>query len=153
MKTLRLQYPVPLMCRVLEVAASGFYAYLSRPLSKRAQEDLRLEVEIKAAHKRTKQVCGPERLQRDLAEHGVTVGVCRIKRIRKQLGIRCKQVKKFKATTDSKHSHPVADNLLSQKFYGSAISPISPPMRAGCILLVIRICLAARSSAMLWDSG
>lgn len=124
MKTLRLQYPVPLMCRVLGVAASGFYAYLHRPLSRRAQEDIRLEVEIRAAHKRTKQVCGPERLQRDLAEHGVTVGVCRIKRLRKQLGIRCKQVKKFKATTDSKHAHPVADNMLEQKFEVSSPSRV-----------------------------
>jgi transposase InsO family protein len=116
MKEMRLQYPVPLMSRVFGVAASGFYACISRPLSKRAQEDIRLEIEVKAAHKRTKQVCGPERLQKDLAEHGITVGVCRIKRIRKKLGIRCKQTKKFKATTDSKHTHPVADNLLGQQF-------------------------------------
>lgn len=104
------------MSRIFGVAASGFYAWLNRPLSKRAQEDMRLEVEIRAAHKRTKQVCGPERLQKDLAAHGVTVGVCRIKRIRRKLGIRCKQVKKFKATTDSKHAYPVADNMLDQKF-------------------------------------
>ena len=119
-KELRLQYPVPLMCRVLEVSASGYYACLSRPQSKRAKEDIRLEVEIKAAHKRTRQICGPERLQKDLSAHGVSVGVCRIKRIRKTLGIRCKQTKKFKATTDSKHTHPVADNLLDQKFAVSA---------------------------------
>src|SRR5271167_2872239 len=82
----------------------------------RAQEEARLEVEIKAAHKRTRQTCGPERLQHDLAEHGVQAGVCRIRRIRKKLGIRCKQVKKFKATTDSKHNLPVAENLLNQQF-------------------------------------
>ena len=41
------------------------------------------------------------RLQRDLAEHGVRVGICRIKRIRKKLGIRCRQKRRFKATTDS----------------------------------------------------
>ena len=58
-------------------------------------------MEIKAAHKRTRQTCGPERLQQDLAAHGVKVGIFRIRRIRKKLGIRCKQVKKFKATTDS----------------------------------------------------
>ena len=48
------------------------------------------------------------------------VGICRIRRIRKKLGIRCKQVKKFKATTDSTHALPVAANLLEQKFEATA---------------------------------
>ena len=116
MKEMRLQYSVPMMRRIYDVSASGYYAYVTRPLSKRAQEDIRLELEIKAAHKRTRRTCGAERLQKDLAENGVEVGVCRIKRIRKKLGIGCKQTKKFKTTTDSKHMLPVAENLLDQKF-------------------------------------
>jgi putative transposase len=116
MKEMRLQYPVPLMSRVFDVSASGYYAWIERPPSKRAREEARLEVEIKAAHKRTRQTCGPERLQHDLAEHGVQAGVCRIKRIRKKLGIRCKQTKKYTVTTDSRHTLPVAENLLDQQF-------------------------------------
>jgi len=77
---------------------------------------MRLEVEIKAAHRRTRQTYGPERLQHDLAEHGVKVGVYRIKRIRKKLGLQCKQKRKFKVTTDSRHGLPVAENLLNQQF-------------------------------------
>jgi transposase InsO family protein len=76
--------------------------------------------EIQAAHRRTRETCGAERLQRDLAEHGVEVKVCRIKRIRKNLGLKCKQKKKFKATTDSNHTLPVAENLLEQEFEASA---------------------------------
>jgi putative transposase len=53
---------------------------------------------------------GLKRLKRDLTAHGINVGICRIRRIRKKL--RCKQVKKFKATTDSRHSLPVVTNLL-----------------------------------------
>ena len=116
MKELRLKYPIPLIRRIMNVSASGYYAWVDRPLSKRAQEEIRLELEIRAAHKRTRQTYGPERLQHDLAEHGILVGICRIKRIRKKLGIRCKQKRKFKATTDSKHTLPVADNLLGQQF-------------------------------------
>ena len=116
MTEMRLHYPVPLMSRVLDVSASGYYAWLQRPPSKRAREEVRLEVEIRAAHKRTRQTCGPERLQRDLSEHGIQVGICRIKRIRKKLGIRCKQKKKFKATTDSTHTLPVVENLIDQHF-------------------------------------
>ena len=116
MKELRLKYPIPLIRRIMNVSASGYYAWVDRPLSKRAQEEIRLELEIRAAHKRTRQTYGPERLQHDLAGHGIQVGICRIKRIRKKLGIRCKQKRKFKATTDSKHTLPVADNLLGQQF-------------------------------------
>jgi transposase InsO family protein len=73
-------------------------------------------VEIRAAHKRTRQTYGPERLQHELAEHGIKMGICRIKRIRKKLGLYCKQKRKFKVTTASKHTLPVAENLLGQQF-------------------------------------
>ena len=116
MKKLRLGYTIPFLCRMLDVSASGYYAWSSRLPSQHAQDEVKLEIEIQAAHKRTRHTCGPERLQKDLAAHGITVGICRIGKIRKKLGIRCKQVKKFKATTDSKHKLPVADNLLEQTF-------------------------------------
>ncbi len=121
MQAMRRHYPVSLMSRVLEVSASGYYAWRERPPSDRTQENARLEVEITAAHTRTRQTYGPERLQRELAEHGVHAGVCRIKRLRKKLGIRCKQTKKFTVTTDSRHTLPVAENLLDQQF--EAVTP------------------------------
>ncbi len=120
MKAMRLKYPVPFMSRVLDVSASGYYAWLERTPSKRSQEEARLEIEIKAADKRTRNTCGPERLQRDLAEHGIRAGVCRIKRLRKKLGIKCKQKRKFKVTTDSNHTLPVVENLLEQRFEAAA---------------------------------
>jgi len=116
MRELRLEYPVPLLSQVLSVSASGYYVWQNRPLSQRDRKELRLELEIKAAHKRTRQTYGSERLQHDLAEYGVQVGICRIKRIRKKLGLRCRQKRKFKVTTDSKHTLPVAENLLGQRF-------------------------------------
>jgi len=116
MKELRLNYPVLLLKRVLNVSAGGYYAWLDRPLSKWAREEARLEVELRAADKRTRQVYGAEKLQHDLLEHGIRVGICRIKRIRRKLGIRCRQKRKFKATTDSRHTLPVAENILGQQF-------------------------------------
>jgi putative transposase len=89
-------------------------------MSKHDREEARLEVEIRAADKRTKQTYCPERLQLDLADNHVRVGICRIKRIRIKLGIRCKQNNRFKATTYSGHKLPVADNVLNQHFEVSA---------------------------------
>jgi len=116
MKILRLTCPLPLLCRVLKASRSGYYAWSKRAPSKRALEEKRLALEIRAAHKRNRETCGPERLQKDLAENGIMVGIHRIRKIRKKLGIRCKQTKKFKATTNSKHALPVAQNLLEQNF-------------------------------------
>ena len=120
MEQMRREYPLGTLCRVLDVSASGFHASRSRGPSRRAQEEPRLEIEIRAAHQRTRQTYGPERLQRDLAAHGVRIGVHRIKRVRCKLGLRCKQRRKFKVTTDSRHSLPVAENLLAQRFEAAA---------------------------------
>jgi putative transposase len=116
MKQMRFKYGIGVMSHILKVSKSGYYQWLNRKASKRALEEGKLEIEIKAAHKRTRQTFGPERLQHELKEQGVKVGICRIRRIRKNLGLRCKQRRKFRATTDSKHTLPVVENLLNQQF-------------------------------------
>jgi putative transposase len=117
---MRQDYAVPPMCRLLGVSVSGYYAWRKRPASPRAQQEPRLEAEVLAAHQRTRESFGPERLQKHLDGHGVRVGVHRIKRLRKKLGLRCRQKRKFKATTNSKHDLPVAPNLLNQNFKATA---------------------------------
>lgn len=116
MKTLRPHYPLARLCRVFEVSRSGYHAWDTRAPSKRTQENNRLEVAIQAAHRRARRTYGPQRLQPELQADGFKAGVGRIKRLRQKLGIRCKQVRRFKATTDSKHDLPVAPNRLDQKF-------------------------------------
>lgn len=109
-------FPVGLMCRVFGVSKSGYYAWRKRPPSKRSKENARLAIAIQAAHRRTRESYGPARLRSELAADGFQAGIGRIKRIRRELGLRCKQVRKFKATTNSGHGLPVADNLLNQDF-------------------------------------
>lgn len=124
MTQLRTEYSVPLMCRIYGVSASGYYAWLGRPPSKRTQEDTRLEVEIKAAHQHTRETYGAERLKEDMADNGVFATVHRIKRLRRKLDIRCKQKRQFKVTTDSNHSMQIAPNLLEQNFTATAPNQI-----------------------------
>ena len=118
--TLRHAHPVAAICRALAVSESGYYAWHKRPPSLRARANARLETEIKAAHERSRQTYGPERMQAELADNGIQVGVHRIKRIRRQLGLRCKQKRKFIATTDSAHTLPVAANVLNREFAATA---------------------------------
>jgi len=108
------------MCKIFNVSKSGYYAWNNRRPTPRQAATARLELSIKAAHERTRGTYGPDRLQVELAKvDGITIGRDNLKRIRKKLGLKCKQVKKFKATTNSKHKLPVADNLLEQNFTAS----------------------------------
>lgn len=120
MKQWRPHFPVKIMCRVFGVSRSGFYVWLKRKPSQRAQKDELLKVAIKAAHKRTRESYGARRLQPELAAEGYIAGRDRIARLRRELGLRCRQKRRFKATTNSKHNLPVAENLLGQTFTPSA---------------------------------
>ncbi len=109
-------YPLRVLCRVMEVSVSGYYKWLKRKPSKREMEDNRLEIDIKAAHQRGRGTYGALRIKDELAGEGIGAGRDRIRRLRKKLGLTCKNKKKYKATTDSNHKMPVAGNLLGQKF-------------------------------------
>jgi putative transposase len=117
-KELRREYPVRLLCRVLGVSASGYHAWLTRAPSQRTLSRERLKLAALAAHRRTRQTYGAERLQRELAADGFRVSLGTVKQVRRELGLRCVQQKRrFRVqTTDSGHQLPVAPNLLGQDF-------------------------------------
>lgn len=104
------------MCRVFGVSRSGYYDWVQHKPSDRKQSDERLKLEIKVAHIRTRETYGTRRLQTELADSGIIIGRDRLARLRKELELRCKQKRKYKATTNSNHSLPVAPNLLNQTF-------------------------------------
>lgn len=113
----RHKYKLGVMCHALDLSRSGYYAWKRRRPSTRKLEDERISVAIKAAHERGRGTYGPDKIQDELAEvDGLSVGLNRIKRLRRTHGLRCKQKKKFKATTNSRHKMPVAPNLLDQDF-------------------------------------
>ena len=114
------QYPVRRMCLVLELSPSAYYAWRGRPESRRVREDRRLLVEIKAIHSAKRETYGSPRVHAELKAQGMRLGEKRVARLMRAGGIRAKQKRKFKATTDSKHSHPVAPNLLRRDFKASA---------------------------------
>lgn len=121
MKPWRHQHPVNVMARVFAVSRSGFYQWLKGIPSARARQDEWLRVAIRAVHTRNRETYGVRRLQPELASEGFVAGRDRIARLRRELGLRCRQKRKFKATTNSNHRLPGADNRLDQPF-----SPTAP---------------------------
>jgi putative transposase len=111
-------YPLAVLCRVLAVSRSGYHAWLVRGPSKQARAKERLKLAAQAAHQRTRQTYGAQRLQRELAADGFVVSLGTVKRVRRELGLCCVQQKKrFRVvTTDSRHALAVAPNLLAQNF-------------------------------------
>ena len=104
------------MCRVLRVSRSGYYEWLRRPESSHHREDRRLSQVITAIHRKSRATYGSRRIKAELTEQGEQVSRNRISRLLKEQGLEVKSRRKFKVTTNSKHKHPVAPNLLERKF-------------------------------------
>ena len=104
------------MCRVIGASRSGYYGWKRQPQSKRQKENEKILMEIKESHKNSHKVYGSPRITEDLQAKGTKCSKNRVARLMKVHGIIAKTKKKFKATTNSKHNLPVAENLLNQDF-------------------------------------
>jgi putative transposase len=83
----RANYPIAVMCRVLGVSPSGYYAWVKRPPSRRAVMDAALSEKIRSAHAASRGTYGAPRLRIDLAEAGMHVGGKRVARLMRNLGL------------------------------------------------------------------
>lgn len=109
-------YPVRVLCSVLGVSRSGYYAWIARPRAARAQADEQLVVEIVAAHRRSRATYGSPRVHSELRSRGTRVGRKRIERLMRERGIRARRKRRFRRTTDSRHAYPIAPNVLGRRF-------------------------------------
>lgn len=116
----REEFEIRVMCRVLRISRSGYYAWLKRPTSPREMADQELMQHIKEIHHQSRQTYGSPRIQAELAENGVNCGHKRVARLMRDEELWAKQSRKFKVTTtDSAHPYPVAPNRLDQNFSAS----------------------------------
>ena len=101
---------------MLKVSTSGYYAWKNKKPSKRSVENEKLIFEIRMLHEKSKKRSGSPKIHRALKKAGIKCGKNRVARLMREKGIRCKYAKKYKATTNSKHGLPVAENILKQHF-------------------------------------
>ncbi len=112
----RQSYPVRLLCRVMSVSKSAFYAWKARPAKVITAEALHLYRRAKALFKASRNSLGSRELVKKLSEEGIQVSRHRVRMVMQQLGLKVTQRVAYKATTQRKHSDRVADNLLNQQF-------------------------------------
>ena len=110
-------WPVRMMCRVLEVSVSGYYAWRSRPESARSQANRALLEDIRLAHAESGGAYGAPRVHAVLRGHGRRVGRHRVARLMRCAGLRgLAALPRRVRTTDSRHGHPIAPNRLGRNF-------------------------------------
>jgi transposase InsO family protein len=114
------RWPVTRMCVLLEVSRSGFYAWRGRGPSARARRDEELVVMLHACYAHHRGKYGRPRLTRDLRAAGFPVNHKRVRRLMLREGLQARRRRRFVRTTDSRHSLPVAPNLLERDFSASA---------------------------------
>ena len=109
-------FPVVVSCAVLGVSRAGFYAWRTRPPAARTIADQRLAIEVAAIFAEKRRRYGSPRMQRELEARGQRVGRMRVARVMRTHGLRARQPRRFRTTTDSQHTLPVAPNVLARRF-------------------------------------
>lgn len=102
----------------MKVSRSGYYVWLNGrdKKSERSQRRKKLEQHIRRVFVDSRRLYGSPKVTRALKQQGIEVSEKTVARIMKELGLKSRTVKKHKATTNSKHHLPVADNVLNQQF-------------------------------------
>ena len=119
----RRRWPVGVICRVLKVSRSGFYAWRRRPASARARRQQELLEKIRLAHQENQELYGSPRVHRALLIDGQVVSRNTVAKLMRQAKIRAKSRRRFvPRTTDSRHQKPVADNKLNRDFGAGSIN-------------------------------
>jgi transposase InsO family protein len=109
-------YPVSLMCRVLEVSRAGYYASRCRPESERTKANCQLATKIHEVYNASRRTYGSPRVHAELRVGGHKVGRHRVARLMRREGLVARKKRRFRVTTQSNHSEPVARNVLARNF-------------------------------------
>ena len=109
-------YPVQVMCRVLEVGASGYYDWRDRSPSARTQRHQQIAQAAARSYFESHRIYGYRKVHQDLQAEGVPCGEDTVRQVLRENGLYSRIRRKFVRTTDSNHSAPIADNILNRDF-------------------------------------
>jgi transposase InsO family protein len=111
-------YPVTVLCQVMQVSRSGFYDYRKRfhqgPVLDPCEE--RLKSQMRQIFKLSRASYGSRRMMKQLVKDGFIIGRFKTRRLMREMGLKAKAPRRYKVTTDSRHSFRIAPNVLDRKF-------------------------------------
>jgi putative transposase len=146
-------FPVTLMCRVLQVSRSGFYAWKRRPPSVHTRKEDELRAQVHAAYEASKRNYGSPRVHRALRADGVRTSRKRVERLMREEGLRAKQRRRYVVTTDSRFTQAPAPNVLARRFAPEEVAATNRvwvadityvPTPEGWLYLAVLLDLASR---------
>jgi transposase InsO family protein len=144
------EFPIVVMCGVLQVSESGFYAWRKRPICRRKREDAHLQQEIRQVFDKHYGRYGSPRIYRDLHEEGISCSRKRVARLMREEELTALRKRRRAMTTKRDMTHPVAPNLLNREFIASApnkkwVTDITYiPTRQGWLYLAVILDLYSR---------
>jgi len=109
-------WPVVLMCKVLQVSSSAYYAWRKLPEPQRKRENRALIPRVREIHVQMRESYGTRRMADELCKRGAGCGRDRARTLMCLADVRVRRKKKFRVTTDSNHNLPVASNILNRQF-------------------------------------
>jgi putative transposase len=148
--TLANKYPVTMLCRVLGVARSGYYAWTRRPIRSQAEQDATLTTHIQTIFRDSRRTYGSPRVQAALRAQGVGCSKKRVARLMRANALIARRKRRSVRTTDSRHNEPIAANELARDFQTSAPNQVWVaditylPTRDGWLYLAVVLDLYAR---------
>lgn len=149
-------YPVRVMCDALDVAVSGYYAAQRRPPSPRAVADHVLREQLRAQFTASRETYGAPRLHAELTARGQAVAKKRVARLMQEAGLVARPSRRYRVTTESSHTEPVARNWLHRCFDVDALATLGGtdhvwasdityiPTQQGFLYLAVVLDLASR---------
>ncbi|MBT3202690.1 MAG: IS3 family transposase [Gammaproteobacteria bacterium] len=114
-------FPVTILCRVMQVSTSAYYAWKKRPGLLISADVLHLHRRMKALFKQSRNSLGSREMMKRLREEGIEIGRYKVRNLMKKLNLKVIQRVAYKVTTKRDHGDKVADNLLNQNF-----TPVAP---------------------------
>jgi len=140
-----------MMCRALSVSRSGFYAWQLRKPSPRVHHEARLRHKVRSLYRKSRGRYGSPRIHAELKAEGERCGRKRVERLMREESLVARPKRRYHTTTNSKHCHEIAPNLLQRDFTAEApdrvwVSDITyVPTRQGWLYLAVVLDLATRA--------
>ena len=112
----RENFPVSILCRVLDVSRSGYYRWRTAEPSEREKLDTQLKPKVAAIYAESKETYGSPRIHAELVDLGFEVGRNRVARLMREMGLSAAPRRRFRKTTDSNHDLGFAPDLVARDF-------------------------------------